>query len=307
MDADTFKNCVIAFFYRGWLVFFGIALCGVEAGAQWPASNIYVFNVVYERGEPRLIQPRYLTADNATGYNNQPHFHNNTLYISSASADDRHTDIWELDVVRGIRSRLTQTPVSEFSPKTHAAFPDRLFTIVIEQDGSTQRLWEYPLRPRRHGIIALPQPLDAGYYEWLGRDRIAIFRANDSLSTEIARVYPAYRVMHTFTDVGRCFQYLGNNLLAAVRSINGTAYLGTIHVETGHWEPIISMPGNSVDFVRGTNGHYWAGSGSSLYTFNPHRHNQWQRVADLSEYGITGITRLALSVSGLLALVDQPE
>jgi len=288
------------------ILFFLIAVFCDDLTAQWPKSNVYVFNIQRVSGEYQLTNARFLTAINSDGYNNQPHFANNLLYITAAYPDSPHTDIWELDVIRGIRSRVTQTSVSEFSPKI-SADGNFIYAVVIEEDGKTQRLWRYPVNRRGSAQRALLQPEDAGYYEWLGKNRIVIFRANETLTTEIAETSPAYRVLHTFnTKVGRCFRYLDHNRLVLVQEMRGQNYLGIFHINTLHWEPLIGMPGTSVDFAVSSGGDYWVGSGSELYKFNPHRDNSWIKIADLSPFGITNITRLDISVSGMIAVVDQP-
>ena len=71
--------------------------------------------------------------------------------------------------------------------------------------------------------------------------------------------------------------------------------MNTVDLESGEIETTIHTLDESEDFVITHSGVLIMGKGSVLYNFDPYNHSDWVRIADLSNYGLKGITRLAIS------------
>jgi uncharacterized protein YciU (UPF0263 family) len=255
----------------------------------------------------QLFAPRFLTAFNKTGYNNQPNFFsNNELYLTVQTPDDTaQTEVYALDLLFKTQNRVTATPTTaEYSP-TLMPGGRRFSAVRVEEDGN-QRLWSFPLDRSDNGRPEFPNILNVGYHCWLHDTLAALFIVGDdgamhSLGTVGVRSQKFQRIA---SNVGRCLQALPNGRLAFVtKSLDNTWFLKT-------WDPkkpipeivTVTLPG-SEDFVVLPDGTYISGTKSKLYQYKPGRSTTWQEVADLSKYGVKNITRLAASKDGKLAVV----
>jgi len=255
----------------------------------------------------QLSAPRFLTAFNQTGYNNQPNFFsNNELYLTAQIPDDTtQTEIFALDLLFKTQTRVTATPTTaEYSP---TLMPDgrRFSAVRVEEDGN-QRLWSFPLDRSDNGRPEFPGILNVGYHCWLQDTLAALFIVGDdgamhTLGTVGVRGQTFQRIA---SNVGRCLQALPNGRLAFVsKSLDNTWFLKT-------WDPkkpipeivTVTLPG-SEDFVALPDGTYLSGSKSKLYQYKPGWNTTWKEIADLSKYGVKNITRLAASKDGKLAVV----
>ena len=116
----------------------------IASYAQYPATNIYVMDMTRVGQDYfKFTDPIFLNSDNIGGYNNQPSFIDDNQLIVTSQRDGKQTDIYVYNFQNLKVTQVTNTPnVSEFSPMK---IPNqRAFSsICIEEDGKTQRLWEY--------------------------------------------------------------------------------------------------------------------------------------------------------------------
>jgi len=75
--------------------------------------------------------------------------------------------------------------------------------------------------------------------------------------------------------------------------------------ETGITSHIMPLFPGSEDFTIDSDGNYWIGNGSKLYKRSL-GDDRWKLMTDLSEYGIKGISRLAVYLaSSKIAIVSD--
>ncbi|NJL75964.1 MAG: hypothetical protein HC892_14025 [Saprospiraceae bacterium] len=278
--------------------------------AQVVTSNIYLFDLkkVSDR-EFRFQNPRYLTAFNAKGYNNQPRFFNNSeLYITVQTPQDKQVDIYLLDLARRSKYKVTETTESEYSP---TLMPDlsNFSAIRVEADGS-QRLWQFPLDRLSDGKPVLKYETKVGYHHWLNSRRVALFLVGEPNQLAIADV-STDQVRSIMSNVGRCFQTdpkTGN--MAFVHKVTPRNWyikqVNTYETNTQS-ETVTTTLSGSEDFVILSDGTYLMGSGSKLFKYHPSFDNEkgWREIADFKFYGIRNITRLAISNDNKLAIVNE--
>jgi hypothetical protein len=76
--------------------------------------------------------------------------------------------------------------------------------------------------------------------------------------------------------------------------------------ETRKSEILVETLYGKEDFAIGPTGDYFMASGSILYVFHPqNKDSKWIPVFDLSVFGLSNITRLAISEDNRIAIVDQ--
>jgi hypothetical protein len=278
--------------------------------AQVVTSNIYLFDLkkISDR-EFKFENPRYLTAFNSSGYNNQPRFFsNNELYITAQHPEDKQVDIYLLDLARKSKYRVTATTESEYSP---TMMPDlfNFSAVRVEKDGS-QRLWQFPLDRLADGKPVLKYETKVGYHHWLNSRRIALFLVGDPNKLAIADV-STDQVRTILTNVGRCFQTdPKSGHLAFVHKVtprNWYIKLINTYENNTQGETITTTLSGSEDFVILSDGTYLMGNGSKLFKYHPSFDNEkgWREIVDLKFYGIRNITRLAISTDNKLAVVNE--
>jgi hypothetical protein len=252
--------------------------------------------------------PRFLTAFNRTGYNNQPaFFSNNELYLTVQMPDDTNqTEIHALDLLLRTHTRVSATPAtSEYSP---TLMPDgkRFSAVRIEEDGGTQRLWSFPIDRSDNGRPEFPAILGVGYHCWLRDTLAALFIVGQDNNPHILQVIgtKSQRSRRVASNIGRCLQVAPGGRLAFVqKATEQTWYLKAYDPKLQTSEIVVKMPSGSEDFVFLPNGALLTGSGSKLLQYKPGRDTEWREAADLSTYGVKSISRLALSRDGKLAVV----
>ncbi len=290
-----------------WLI--GCAGVAPIAGQQLPPSDILLFSLNLRSDSVwHPFGPRFLTAFNPKGYNNQPQFFSPfELYLTvQEPSDTTQTDIYALDLLLNTLTRVTATRTPEYSPNR---MPDgRHFSVVrVEADGS-QRLWALPLDRRSNGYLLLPNLSNVGYHCWLRDSLIAVFLVEADNRHSLALASPsATPTRRIATHVGRCLQKVGTNQLAFVQKTSDTtSFLKRYDLHQHKAETLIAMPNGSEDFAVLPDGSFLAGQGSRLLQFHPRRQTSWQEIAQLSAYGVQKITRIAVSPDGrLLAVVVQ--
>lgn len=251
--------------------------------------------------------PRFLTAFNPSGYNNQPNFFsNNELYLTVQTPDDTtQTEIYALDLLLKIKTRVTATPATaEYSP-TLMPGGRRFSAIRVEEDGN-QRLWSFPLDRSDGGRPEFPSIYNVGYHCWLRDTLAALFIVGDDGAPHVLYTVgtKSQKLQRIAINPGRCLQALPDGRLAFVtKTTDKTWFLKTFDLKKPIPEIVVIMPADSEDFVVLPDGTYMSGSKSKLYQYKPGKNTNWKEVADLSKYGVKNITRLAASKDGKLAVV----
>lgn len=251
--------------------------------------------------------PRFLTAYNPRGYNNQPAFFpGGEIYLTvQAPTDTTQTEIYALDPIVGVRTRVTATPESEFSPTPMPG--SRQFSAVrVESDGR-QRLWAFPLDRSDFGRPIFPAIGNVGYHCWLRDTLAALFLVGaegqpDLLVLAGTRGQKPLRIA---TKIGRCLQKMPDGRLAFVqKATEQTWFVKTYDLRTQTSEILVKTPPNSEDFVVLPDGTLLAGSGPKLYEYKPGLSADWKEIANLSKYGVKNITRLACQDNKLAMVVE---
>jgi hypothetical protein len=255
----------------------------------------------------RPVGPRFLTAYNRTGYNNQPSFFsNNELYLSVQTPEDTtQTDIYALDLAASTRTRVTATTATaEYSP-TLMPGGKRFSAVRVEEDGR-QRLWSFPLDRSDNGRPEISKIEDVGYHCWLRDTLLALFIVGDNSNPHTLQLVgtKAQKTLRIASYIGRCLQKHPNGSLVFVQKpTDQTWFLKKYDLQKQAAEVIVKMPSGTEDFVILPDGAFLCGNGSKLWQYHPRRQQEWREVADLAKYGIKKIGRLALSKEGRLVIV----
>ncbi len=273
---------------------------GLQAQPEYPKSNLYLFKVNQEDdGSISFTEPRYLTAFNSEGFNNDPFFFSNTeLYISVKEPGAAQSDLYKLDLENQTKLRVTETPEPEFVP---ALMPEyyTFSAIRTEKDGQDDvyRLWQFPIDQLTNGKPVFKYLSGIKDYLWLNSREIAIYKEEDP--TTISIVNTANDNIQTLaTNVGPCMLRLPNGNLAYVQK---SRYDDWKIMEKNLYrrrEPartLIETLPNADHFAVLPSGALIMGKGSKLYQYNKFTDDNWTEVADLRFYEIRNITKVIVS------------
>lgn len=269
-----------------------------------PATDIHLARLSVEPdGGLRLHDRIAVTARD--GYDNQPSFTPDGAALLYTSERNGQTDIYRYEIATGDHRRVTATPESEYSP-TVMPGGERFSAVRVEAD-STQRLWSFRLDGTDPRPV-FPAIAPVGYHAWIDAHRAALYVLGSPPELRLAdrRDGAASTVARA---IGRSLQRVpGAGRLSFVDRSEERWWLATFDPVSGEVRRIVPTLDGSEDHAWTPGGVVLMGRGGRLYAFDPARDDGWWQVADLSEAGIAGITRIAVAPDGRrIALVAARE
>jgi hypothetical protein len=264
--------------------------------ATAPSTDIFVGTLQLD-GD-RMEVGDFINITDREGYDNQPHFaaHGTALLYTSARGS-LQTDIYRYDIETGTITQVTRTPAaSEYSPTVMPG--GSLFSTIREEPGR-QGLWQYGMNGSDGGgMLDGVQP--AGYHTWVDPHTVAVFVLGDSITPSTLQladlVSSATSVLAE--DIGRSIHRIpGQRAISFVHKVSDEQWLINA-VELGPRSITTitpTLPGRE-DYAWTPDGAIIMGDGSTLYRWEVG--GAWEPVADLTAFGIRGITRIAVSPGG---------
>lgn len=247
------------------------------------------------------------------GYDNQPSFlPGAAAFYFVSEGDSGKTDIWRYDIASDEKTLFFASPaVSEFSPKPAPAGYGVSF-IQENEAGDITRVHHAPTGGGPGEAVAGFAPL--GYYAWLeGGARLAVYLRSEPAGLHLVDVATgdaslvAQRIgrsMHAAPD--------GGGLYFTQASGDKDYRVMFLDLADGAISPVIDLPAGVEDFAP-----LFAADGALLGLFASDDaalryaaagRGGWADVADLSAYGVTHVTRVAVSDDGAwIAVVIDAE
>lgn len=291
------KNCIF-------IKFFSLLICTLSQ-AQLPVTQLYHFKITKVGGEYSIKSGKYITAFNPRGYNNQPAFFNDDIvYFTTNYYDSIQTEIAKFDFFEKKLERITYTPESEYSP---IAVPATVqFSCVrVESDGKTQTLSIYPLDGMGIAKRYMNNTRNIGYYNWLDDKSLALFLVEEPSPTLAIAEAISERRKIILDKVGRTLKVDVNGNLYFVHKIDhGPWQIKMLDRDANKLKIITETLEEVEDFELLVDGSILSGKGSKLYHTYPDTRTGWVEIADLSDYQINNISRIAV-YKGRLILVDN--
>lgn len=261
-----------------------------------PATDVYLSTIERAEGGWTIGTPSNLTA--RPGYDNQPAFTPEGDGLVYTSYRDGQADVWRLALPAGSAEPVTRTPESEYSP---TPAPDGSLSVVRVEADSTQRLWRFT----GEGEAVEPLLTDVapvGYHAWLDSVRVVLYVLGDPPELKVADL-AAGVVRAVASGIGRSLQAIPGGGVSFVRiedDDDREAWLHRLAPDGRTTERLARMPDDRVDHAWGPDGTVWVAVDGDLWAWHPERDGGrgFSRVASLSEQGLVGITRIAVSPDG---------
>jgi hypothetical protein len=289
---------------------FAIGAAAARAQATPPSTDIY-FVPLRQQGTRLTLGPP-VNITNRPGYDNQPSFTpDGRAVLYTSVRGDGQADIYRYDVRTKTTKRLTSTRESEYSP---TVFNASRFSVVRVELDSTQRLWSFRLDGTDPRLV-FTNLKPVGYHAWVDSNTVALFL----LGRPNALVLADTRTGHADTvarDVGRSlvplpkgsgFSFLQHGkdsswVLTAVdvrKELNSQSFM---------LMPLVPMPPGAAYVAWLAPAVALTATGSRILLWRSATDRMhWTSVGDLSRYGLSHISRLALSPDHRwLAIVAEP-
>ena len=259
-----------------------------------PSTDIFLVDFDTDASPWRPVTVRRLT--DRDGYDNQPHFESDAGAILYTSMRDGQTDIFRYEVEDGTAERLCETSESEYSPTPVPGWPG-FSTVRVEADG-TQRLWRFPGTPGagRGPELVFEAIAPVGYHAWIDSETVALFVLGEPPELIVAN--PVSQQTRTLArDIGRALHRVPDQMAVSYvdKSDPERWRIAAVEIASGERRAIVDLPEGGEDFIWWSSHELLIGSGSKLLLFDLDAPVPWREVADLSEYGLSGISRLSRS------------
>jgi Tol biopolymer transport system component len=278
----------------------GLCLCShnIKAQSPPPDTDIFVFDLKEKKGNITIEKGKNVT--NHKGYDNQPYFYRND-YLLYTEYDNGQTDIMMLDLYKGTKKNVTNTPESEYSAVLVPGY-DTFAAVRVEEDG-TQRLWYFHLVGKTPPSVTFDDLAPVGYHAW-SDDHVLMFILGTPTTLLLTDVKKRNDKIVT-SNIGRTIRAIPKTSDFAFER---TEESGEINIykafRDGKFELITKKPENGSDWTVTQEGTFITSVGSKVLAFNPNYDTDWKEISDLGSIAGTGITRMAVNeANNKIALV----
>lgn len=255
--------------------------------AQLPKTEIFSFTV--SEGKKKrwnVSSPKLLTHDNKNGYNNQPSFIGDEIYITQSAylGGNEQTDIVSLNLEQKKKTVITRTPASEYSPTMH---PDgKHFTVIRQDVNGKQNLVKYDLDRKGKGEILFKNNTNIGYHCWLTDNKVALFLVEESKGHRLVIGDASTgKTKHVAFNVGRCLKKSpSGNLIYIDKEMDGNWRFKTYKPDTGQSILLGQSLTDEEDFEVLSSGYIIAGHQGVIYRLEPENGSEWVPIANLKPY-----------------------
>lgn len=276
------------------LLALGLAATTPAPAPTMPDTDIHLYELRHEAGALVLGRGRNLTP--TPGYDNQPSFSpDGKTLLFTAQRDGKQTDIYRYELASGLSTALTRTPESEYSPR-YDADAQHFSVVRVETDG-TQRLWRFQADGSAPELV-LKTVKPVGYYAYAGDKSVYAFVLGEPHTLQ--HIQPGIETTKVLaSDIGRGLASLPDGGISYVKMEKDQPWLHRI-------DPAGTQDRRLMPLLPKTEGDYaWLPDGKTVLSAREGKvylrtlgDETWQSMADLSEQGLSQITRLAVSTDG---------
>ena len=258
--------------------------------AQAPETEVYLFDLEIRGNIITISNPQNISQN--PGYDNQPNFLPNGSGFLYSSVSNEQTEVVYYEIATGKKKTMTQSEGSEYSP---TITPDQKYfsTIILEKDG-TQLLWKYPLSPGKPQLLV--PDLKIGYHCWFDSNTIISFVLGDPVTLQVCDLKTGKNKV-VAENIGRSLHKIPQTeKISFVHKENETKWIiKTFDLQTGEIKALIQTLPGSEDMAWTPNGTMLMGQKNRLYKWDPQIDKEWVEINSITNYGLSDITRLAVS------------
>ena len=255
--------------------------------AQQPNTEIFLFDMSIENGQYSFSNGKNISKNE--GYDNQPSFINDNEILFASTRKDQ-TDIVSYRTNYKTKTWINYTEGGEYTP---LKIPDShaVSAVRLDKDGK-QRLYSYNLSNGES--TELIKDLVVAYYTWFNSYiLVSAVIEDDDLNLYVSNLEEGWNRKYD-TKVGRSFHKIPNtNEVSFIsKKDNNNWQIKSLNITTAEIKTLANTIEGIEDMCWMSNGDIVMGKGTKLYKLTLKKDNDWKEIADLSDYGITKITRI---------------
>jgi len=272
---------------------------------QLPDSDIWILDIKDSAEE--IVFSNAINITHRNGYDNQPVFSPDSKFILySSQPDNGQTDIFKYVIKSKVTTQFTNTPTSEYSP---GFMPDgRNVSVVMVEKDSVQRLWHMPVKGVPRLIMKLVDSI--GYYSWINKDSILLYILTKPPTLQVTNIKIQQPAI-VAKNAGRCIQQVpsptgtgwekvwvfSEKFSDTQLKLMSLYYHKKRKLKASPWCSACNLPGKVEDFALSRFGVLTA-QDSKIYNLQEEDNAVWKEISDLNAFGISNITRIAVSPDG---------
>lgn len=264
-------------------------------------TEIYLLDLV--QGDSLIVVSNPINISRNNGYDNQPAFLLDGSGILYSGMRDGQTDIALYDIETRTKEWLTNTTTNEYGPRH--TFRKKYFSAVRHKEDGSQELWEFSFNGKRAEKILENDKV--AYHIWVHKKMFAAFIIGDPAVLQVSNL--KYKIQYPIAkNIGRALQIVpGSDQISLISYEQEEPEIYAVNPVNSEAKYLVDPLEDVQDFTWLPNGTMISGKDSSLYKFVPGKDKNWIEFANLAEYGLKGITRIAVSPLGtkIAIVVDE--
>lgn len=284
------------------VLFIILSFYSIISSAQ-DATGIFIFD--FQISDENIDLSNFRDIPLPPGYNNQPAFISNTEILFS-SENNGNPDIRKYNLETGNLTWMhSETPGGEYSPQLIPDSED-IAAVRLDPDG-LQRLYRYGPGKKPSVLI---ENIAVAYFAFFDSNRILATILNEDKMDLVTIDLNLQKVDTLASDAGRTLEKIPGTELMTYSLVNESGQLDiyTYNMETGESVFICELPYTILDYIWLDDSRILAGANYRLFLFDTWDEGDWSLFGSAEKYGITEITRMALSPGGKkLAIVGKKK
>lgn len=271
-------------------------LIGLISYAQ-PSTEVYVFDLEGDTANFSISNP--VNISNNEGYDNQPTFWPDSKSVLYARSVNGQTEIARYFIETKETKIISNTlQGSEYSP---TMMPDRRISSIRLDTTGLQRLYVYELIGT---VKELVPELVIGYHAWVGGWKIAAFVLGDPATLQLIDTKTGDAEV-VYKQIGRSLHKVPNHDWFSF--VDKSKDVWAVKAMDPSDKTVIYLTNTlegSEDYCWTPQGSMIMGQGTKLF----HWERNWAQFADLKDYNLGPVSRVAVSRDGTkLAVVVSPQ
>ncbi|NVJ66092.1 MAG: PD40 domain-containing protein [Gammaproteobacteria bacterium] len=268
-----------------------------------PTTDIAIFDLkALLSKDKKTVKPFHLTYRD--GYDNQPKFSKDgqTIYFTRGiTANGKsQTDIMAYDFESKQLTNISNSPdSSEYSP---TPYQDGFLTIIgVADSNGKQYLNQLAIDSGAQKTFTTAiEPI--GYHAWLNENEAAVFVLGDFMTLQVLHTDANRKPMVLAENIGRSFHRIAENKVSYTVEEVGKHRIYLLDGNHQSHDTGIVLPEGVQDYVWLNDKEVILGKDSKLYRKSA---KSVSEIVDLSEFGIKGISRLAIDNNQLSVVYNR--
>lgn len=270
-------------------------LCTPLMGQETANNEIFLFDLISENGDLQLANGQNISAN--SGYDNQPSFYSNEILLYARTVAGQ-TDIAAYNLNNGNETMVSNTKVgSEYSPVRIPGTKD-VAAVRLDTTG-LQRLYRYDWETGESNL--LNSKLEIGYFAFYDRETILASVLSGG-GMQLVLLEKEENSESNVSGSGRSLHKIPGTESMSYTAVNDQRDFDLYILDNAARDPesffLTALPPGVQDYVWLDQGRILAGQDEKLLLYDRLGKNEWIQIADISEYNLQNITRLAVNEAG---------